>query len=58
MPMVCASLGVEQAFPLGLLKFSHCLPLGPTGLTAKVLYELPLSNIKGFWRPPARLMVR
>ena len=53
LPDTCA-----QAFPHPTLKFSHSLPLGSSGLAAKVLYELPLRGVHSFWRPPARLMIR
>ncbi|GIL56525.1 hypothetical protein Vafri_11858 [Volvox africanus] len=45
-----------KAAPLGLLKISRSIPLGPVAL--KVRYELPLAHARHFWEPPARLMVR
>ncbi|GLC46519.1 hypothetical protein PLESTF_000956800 [Pleodorina starrii] len=45
-----------KAAPLGLLKISRSIPLGPVAL--KVRYELPLAHATHFWEPPARLMVR
>ncbi|KAG2425631.1 hypothetical protein HYH02_015003 [Chlamydomonas schloesseri] len=45
-----------KAFPMGMLKISRSIPLGPVAL--KVRYELPLAHAKRFWEPPARLMVR
>ncbi|GLI67803.1 hypothetical protein VaNZ11_012091 [Volvox africanus] len=45
-----------KAAPLGLLKISRSIPLGPVAL--KVRYELPLAHVRHFWEPPARLMVR
>ena len=47
-----------KAFPQACLKASHSLSLGLSGLSVKVLYELPLRNVRSFWEPPARLMVR
>ena len=47
-----------KAWPQAYLKASHSLPLGRSGLSVKVLYELPLRNVRNFWEPPARLMVR
>ena len=41
-----------------MIKVGGVLPLGATGLSAKVVYELPFHNIAHFWNPPARLMVR
>ncbi|KAG2427001.1 hypothetical protein HXX76_012785 [Chlamydomonas incerta] len=45
-----------KAFPMGMLKISRSIPLGPVAL--KVRYELPLAHASRFWEPPARLMVR
>jgi len=47
-----------KAFPLGHIKISRSLPLGPSGLQAKILYEVPLTHVHHFWQPPARLMIR
>ncbi|PNW86602.1 hypothetical protein CHLRE_02g093350v5 [Chlamydomonas reinhardtii] len=45
-----------KAFPMGMLKISRSIPLGPVAL--KVRYELPLAYANRFWEPPARLMIR
>ncbi|GAX82008.1 hypothetical protein CEUSTIGMA_g9436.t1 [Chlamydomonas eustigma] len=47
-----------KAFPEGIVKFSQTIPLGGTGLSAKILYELPFRNMQSFWNPPSRLMIR
>ena len=60
LPSVCVSDGVcaLQAFPHSMLKVAGSVPLLGTGLTAKIVYELPFNNVQQFWNPPARLMIR
>lgn len=48
-----------KAFPSPQVKVNRTFPVFKTGMAMKLLYECPLNaQVKEFWRPPARLMIR